>query len=88
MYLPVLLNRRKAGYGVGSSSEDCWRGDEDEGSGMMRLGALCDEGPLRLWWLPLMLSRLRERFEDEVGTARGADAAMMAVGSEAKDELL
>ena len=64
---------------------------------MVRLGALWVEDRwlvlvvvLGLVAVVLMLSLLRERLDEagEAGTARGPEAAMMAVGREGSDELL
>lgn len=84
IYLPALLNRKNAGYGVASSGEGSTGEAASPLEGIMRLGALAEgvrKGVLAegVWKEEVaaerVLSLLRERFEDEgeAGTARGAD---------------
>ena len=44
VYLPVLLNLRKAGYGAGSWASCCRSEEGSTGFGITRLGALAEEG--------------------------------------------
>jgi hypothetical protein len=85
-YVPALVNRKKAGYGVKSSTGSTMDG-VCKGEGMTRLGALADgvkkgvftEGVLVLE--ERVLSLLRERFDEagEAGTCSGVPDMMVSV---------
>lgn len=84
VYLPALVNRRNAGYGVASFGElspaegvceGVWEGVWEVDCGITRLGALADEVLTDEATPEWVLSLLRERFDEEgdAGTASGAE---------------
>lgn len=87
MYLPPLLRRKKAGYGVPSCTKDTpLVGVPGMDEGMSRLLVLTDgvfmAGVLSDEFVPeLALSLLRERLDDDGEGGTGTDAMVPALGS-------